>query len=144
MVIGKISDALFPGDGDGNTKPPNMTPELGAAGLMVEASQRDGAYTEVERQAASAALMKLFHLPGPKAVALRQQAETAQAQSTTAMGFAAAAAGLAPDQREQLVTILWSLTDSDGSAEPFEREILGAVGTVFEMSRDRLDALRPR
>ena len=144
MVIGKISDALFPGDGDGNTKPPALTPELGAAGLMVEASQRDGAYTEVERQGVTSALMKLFHLPGPKAAALRAQAEALQAESTTAMGFATAAAGLAPDDRDQLVAALWSLTRSDGSVTPMEHQVLGTVAEVFGLTRERLDALRPR
>lgn len=144
MVIGKLSDALFPGDGDGNTKPPTLTPEVGAAGLMVEASQRDGAYTEVERQGATSALMKLFRLPGPKASALRAQAEALQAESTTVMGFATAAAGLGPDDRDQLVQALWSLTQSDGSVRAMEHQVMGTVAEVFGLSRERLDALRPR
>lgn len=149
MVIGKISDALFPGatsseGGDGNTTPPTLTPELGAAGLMVEASQRDGAYTEVERQGVASALMKMFHLPGPKAAALRAQAEALQAESTTVMGFAAAAAQLPGDDRDQLVAALWSLTQSDGSVAPMEQQVMGTVAEAFGLSRERLGALRPR
>ena len=144
MVIGKISEALFPGDGEGDAKPPTLTAELGAAGLMVEASQQSGAYTEVERQGVAGALMKLFRLPGPKATALRAEAEALQAQSTTVLGFATAAADLAPDDRDQLVTMLWSLIRSDGSVTATEHQVLGTVATVFGMSRERLEALRPR
>ena len=142
MVIDRISEALFPGDGDGETHASRLSPEEGAAGLLIEAAQREGGLTEVERDLVDAALMKLFLLTNPKAKALRVEAEAAQAKSATAMGFAAAAKALPPDQREQLVTHLWAVADSDGSNSAMERELMGTVETVFGLTRERVRALR--
>ena len=52
-----------------------------AAGLLIEAAKRDG-YTEVERDMATQAIMKLFHIDNASAVALRQEAEDLQAKAT--------------------------------------------------------------
>ena len=142
MVINRISEALFPGDGDGNTQVPALSPEEGAAGLLIEAAQREGGLTEVERDLVDAALMKLFRLTNPQAKERRDAAEAAQTKSTTSMTFAAAAAQLSPEKREQLVTHLWAVADSDGSTSGMERELMGTVETVFGLSRDRVAALR--
>ena len=143
MVIERISDALFPGDGDGNTHPPRLSPAEGAAGLLIEAARRDGRYTEIEADLVTASLMKLMHVPKPEAAAMRRAAEAAQEKSTTVMGFAAAAAGLPTDEREQLITAIWAITTSDDHRSQMERELLGTVSEVFEMPRARIDALRP-
>ena len=143
MVIDKLSEALFPNDGDGNTSPPTLSPEVGAAGLLIEAAHRDGAFTEVEQDLVTAALMKLFRLTNPKAKALREEAASAQAASTTSMTFAAAAKGLPADLREGLVTQMWTVADSDDDLSGMEREVMGTVQTMFGLSRERLLALRP-
>ena len=142
MVINRISEALFPADGDGETKPPTLSPEDGAAGLLIEAAQREGGLTEVERDLVDAALMKLFRPTNPQAKERRLAAEAAQARNTTAMTFAAAAAQLPPEKREQLVTHLWAVADSDASTSGMERELMGTVETVFGLSRERVAALR--
>ena len=142
MVIDRLSEALFPGDGDGETAAPRLGPEAGAAGLLIEAARREGGLTEVERDLVDAALMRLFMLTNPKAKALRVEAEAAQARSATAMTFATAAGALPADQREQLVTHLWAIAGSDGSTSPMERELMGTVVTVFGLSRERVRALR--
>ena len=115
-------------------------PELGAAGLVAAAGGLGGASTEVERQAVTTALMRLFRLPGPRAAALRAEAEALRAEGVDLAGLAAAAAGLGPDDRDQLVTTLWSLDSQGDAAGPALAALAEALGTDGE----RLEALRPR
>ena len=147
MVINRISEALFPGDGprdeEGARELPPLSPEAGAAGLLIEAAQREGGLTEVERDLVDAALMKLFRLTNPRAKEMRAAAESAQAASATATGFAAAAAQLPQETREQLITHLWAVADADNMNTQVERELMRTVETVFGMDRARLLALRP-
>jgi hypothetical protein len=101
--------------------------EAGAAGLMLAAVGRDA--TEVELDAVDAGLMKLFHLARPKAQALRKGAPGEAAAA------AQAAAGLPPDERERLVTLLWQLGGGESQA-------LGAAAEAFGLSPERVAALR--
>ena len=133
MVIGKLIGAK-PADGP----PPVLTPEVGAAGLLIVAAHKDGVSTEVERQQVSAALMKLLHLPGPKAAALRAEAERFEEDAVV---FAQAAADLPPDEREGLVTALWSLSEAGPDDAP--NLVMDAVADAFAVSPERLAALRP-
>ena len=147
MVIGRISGALSPG-GEGAKPsapiPDALTPDIGAAGLAVAAGQR-GAYTEVERQRVTNALMKLLHLPGPKAAALRVQAEKLRDDGVALDGFAGAAAGLPPDDRDALVTMLWTLSRPGGASDAaYGHPVLDVLGVAIGMDADRLAALRPR
>ena len=138
MVIGRITGGPSPTPG----APPPLTPELGAAGLIVMAAHRDGVSTEVERQEATAALMKLLHLPGPKAAALRADAEAAEAAGLGEAALAAAAAALPADEREQLVTCLWSL--SRLGPDDAATTVLSAAAAAFDYAPERMTALRPR
>ena len=144
MGIEDLSERVFPNDGDGETHPAPLTADIGAAGLLIEASLRDGAYTEVERDLVTGTLMKLFRLPRPKAVELRKTAEAAQARSTTIMGFATSAAKLSADDRAQLVTCLWQILGSDDAEHAPESQVLGTTESVFGLTRQQLLALRPK
>ena len=131
MVIGKIQGTL------GDAAPPALTPETGAAGLLLAASGED-ARTEVGRQAVAGALMKLLHVPRPKAAALRAQAEALMAEGAGAERLAGAAASLPADDRDRLVGQLWGLADDAGTLA------LAAVRDAFGLTEERLAALRPR
>jgi len=120
-----------------------VTPEVGVAGLLTEAAKTRGSYTEIERDRASASLMKLLMLPRPKAKTLCDAAQEAHAAHVTLAGFADAAASLPGDEREQLVRQVWALLDDEeGEASP-EREVLSAIGSAFDLSREQILSLRP-
>lgn len=143
MMLKWISEKLFPNDGDGNTVAPSLSPEVGAAGLLIEAAHRDSTYTEVEKDLATQALMKLFLMDNPAAVALRQEAEMAQSKATTMMGFASAARGLELEVKEALITRLWAITGSDQQDTVAESALVRSVIDVFGISQDRGRALKP-
>ena len=134
MVIGRLIGARAQ-EGEGQAV---LTPELGAAGLVIMAGHRDGVSTEVERQEATSALMKLLHLPGPKAASLRAEAERFEEDGDA---FAEAASAMPPDEKEQLVTCLWTLMGPVPEARP---PLLDSVGRAFGLTEERLAALRPR
>ena len=137
-----LSEKLFPDDGDGNTQASPVRPEVGAAALLIEAAHRDGKYTEVEKDLATSAAMKLFNLNKMEAVELIKEAWAAQKDAPYMMRFAAAAKDLDADQREQLVTRLWWIIDSDREDTVTESQLIHSIVDVLEISQERAKALR--
>lgn len=143
MVLKNFSEWLFPGDGDGNTAPPQCTPRVGAAGLLVAAAHRDGRYTDVEKDLVTAALMKLFMLTNPDAKALRQQAEEELFEGQkTFVFFAAAAKQLDRDDQEALITHIWRIVE-EGDETVAEHVFVSSVRGFFGFTRAQAEALRP-
>lgn len=143
MVIANLSEWLFPGDGDGTTAPPQVSPEVGAAGLLIAAAHRDGKYTDVEKDAAAACLMKVFMLTNPDAQALRKEAEKALHEGQRSMmTFAVAAKELDRDDQETLISHLWRLVESDGETVG-ENTLISAIRDVLGFTRQQAEALRP-
>lgn len=143
MVIANLSEWLFPGDGDGTTAPPAVSPRIGAAGLLVVAAQRDGRFTQMERDVAIAALMKLCHIGNPEAKELLQEAEQELGEGQRSfMTFAVAAKGLERDEQEALITHLWRLVEV-GEETTTENILVSSVRDVLGMTRAQAEALRP-
>ena len=143
MVLKNISEWLFPGDGDGSTAPPSVSVQVGAAGLLVAAAHRDGRYTEVEKDSATAALMKLFHLGNPDASQLRQEAEQELFEGTRGfVTFASAAKQLDREEQEMLIRRIWELVGTDGETLG-ENIFVSSVRDFLGFTRAQADALRP-
>lgn len=144
MVLKNLSEWLFPNDGDGETQAPSVSERVGAAGLLVAAAHRDGSYTDVERDLATAALMKLFHIGNPDATALRQEAEVELFEAHRSfMTFAVAAKGLDREDQEALVQRLWRLVETDGE-QLAENLLMSSIRDFLGFSRQQADALRPK
>ncbi|MEM9838096.1 MAG: TerB family tellurite resistance protein [Pseudomonadota bacterium] len=143
MVIANLSEWLFPGDGDGTTAPPAVSPKVGAAGLMVAAAHRDGHFKALERDKAIAGLMKLFHIGNPEAKELIQQAEEELHKGHRSfMTFAVAVKGMEKEDQESLITHLWRLVELDGE-ELSESLLISSVRDVLGFTRAQAEALRP-
>ncbi len=122
--------------------PVQMTPQEGAAGVLIEMVHRDGAYTEVERDIVVQAMMRMFRCDRAEADKLRQRAEDKQRQEVTMMRFGVAARGLTAEEKEALVTYCWAILDSDGEASVPETQLLHSVSDVIGLPLDRVAALR--
>ena len=143
MPIERLSEWLFPGDGDSQTAPAQVSPRIGAAGLLVVAAHRDGRYTRIETDVANAALMKLFHIGRPDAEALRVQAEEELFEGQRSfMTFAVAAKALERDDQEALITHLWRLVASDDETTG-ENVLISAIRDALGFTRAQAEALRP-
>ncbi|MEM1379750.1 MAG: TerB family tellurite resistance protein [Pseudomonadota bacterium] len=143
MVIAKLSEWLFHGDGDGTTAPPSVNPKVGAAGLLIAAAHRDGRFTQMERDIAIAAVMKLLHIGNPEAKELLQEAEEELFNGHRSfMTFAVAAKGLERDDQEALITHVWRLVESDGE-DVSENVLVSSIRDVLGFTRAQAEALRP-
>lgn len=119
-----------------------LTAQEGAAGLMVAAAQVDGAYTEVERDAVTKAMMRLFQLASPAAAALREAGEEALTDGDQTIRFAEAARGLDADMREKLLGRVWQTLEANtGECDP--QAFAYRIADCWAMPRDRARALRP-
>lgn len=143
MVIAKLSEWLTPDDEENNTHAAKITPQVGAAGLLVVAAHHDESYTDVERDMASAALMKLFHIPNPEAKVMRGQAEEFLfAGERSFVFFAAAAKQLDREDQETLMTQLWRLEGAGGN-EASESPLMASVRDFLGFTEAQADALKP-
>lgn len=142
MPIAKLSEWLFPGDGDGSSAPAQVSKEVGAAGLLVAAAHRDGHYSDVESDLAAAAMMKLFMLTNPDAKALVRDAEKELFEGRRSfMTFAVAAKKLDREDQETLIRHLWRLVETDGETLS-ENLLVSSVRDVFGMSREEAALLK--
>nr|WP_233061628.1 TerB family tellurite resistance protein [Parvularcula mediterranea] len=111
--------------------------------MLVVAAHRDGNYTDVERDMAAAALMKLFHVPNPEARAMRDQAEEFLfAGARSFVFFASAAKELDREDQETLITQLWRVVGSDGE-ELSENLLMSSIRDFLGFTRAQADALKP-
>lgn len=142
MSLKNLSEWLFPGDGDGTTAAPAVDARVGAAGLLVAAAHRDGTYTDVEKDLATACLMRLFMLTNPEAKALREEAEGELFKGHRGfVTFAAAAKSLEHDERETLISHLWRLISVDGQTNG-EDILVSSVRFVLGFTRAQAEALK--
>lgn len=118
------------------------TIEAGAAGLLVAAARADGAYTEVERDGVTKALMRLFQSPSPAATALRQDAERALDADDRMTPFAEAVRAAEADTREKLLEWIWVVLDRN-TGECDAPAFVNRVADCWAMPRPRAKALRP-
>lgn len=137
-----LSEKLSPSKEETPRTPEPVSPEAGAAALIIEAAHRGGSYTEVERDIATAALMKLFSLNNAEAVALRREAQAAHREAPQLMRFAQAARDLDVEKKEQLITKLWEILDSCEKGLPANPELISSVTDVMGLSTERARALR--
>lgn len=143
MALKDLAEWLAMPAEDGALALPALSPRVGAAGLLVAAAHRQGSYTDVERDLAAAALMKLFLIPNPDAKALRREAEDALLESRRPFGdFAAAAGELDRDEQESLLRHLWQLAGHDPAEGT--HGLVAAVRDALGFTEQQADALRPK
>ncbi|MEM7741522.1 MAG: TerB family tellurite resistance protein [Pseudomonadota bacterium] len=141
-MIKNLSAWLLPADGEGTVAEPTVSPRCGAAGLLVVAAHRNGTYSEIEKDLAAAALMKLFMMSNPEAKELRKEAEDALSDDRRMTTFAHAAQKLDREEQEALVSHLWRLVEEDGDTDA-ESVLVSTIRDRLGFSPAQADALRP-
>lgn len=142
MVIKDISAWINADEAEGGSRT-QLSPRIGAAGLLVAAAHCDGRFTDVEKDTATAALMKLFHINNPDARNLRIEAEKELTEGAKSFpAFAAAAKALDREDQEKLMRYLWELVGSDGETDE-ESVFVMTVAERLEFTKAQAEALRP-
>jgi len=126
--------------------PPTTAPTdslaLAVAALLVEAARRDDHFDPEERIRILEILRRAYELTPEAAAELLSSAERANSDSTQLYPFThVIVERMAPDERVQVIEMLWETVYSDGILSPDEDSLIRQVaGLIFVSDRDRADA----
>jgi uncharacterized tellurite resistance protein B-like protein len=116
--------------------------QLAAAALLVEAASMDSNFDQGERAKIGQLLQSHFGLSGAEADDLLAQAEQAAGESVEWQGFTRALKdGFAPEDRIQVIEMLWEVAYADGRLHDYEASLLRRVtGLLYVSDRDSGEA----
>jgi len=119
-------------------------PSFAAAALLVEAAMMDQDFCERELEVVRRRLGARFRLPPPAVEALIAAARREVAASAQLHPYARAVREhLGPEERIELIEMLWEVAYADGVLDEFEASLLRRVAGLIHVS-DRDSALARR
>ena len=113
--------------------------QLAAAALLIEAAYMDEQFDESERAVVSDLVRRRFDLELADSESLLLEAESAVAKSQQLYGFTRAVNDhFTPQERVELMEMLWEVVYADGKVHDFEVGLLRRLGGLLYVSdRDR-------
>ncbi len=116
--------------------------QLAAAALLVESATMDGAFGAREREAMERVLSARFKLTAEETQALIDKAERRVADSIELYSFTRVVKdNLAPDERGQVIEMLWEVAYADGKLHDYEAGLVRRVaGLLFVPDRESGEA----
>jgi len=124
--------------------PPTQAPsgddhKLAAAALLVEAATLDDSFDQDERGTIARVLKDHFAIDDNECTALIEAAEVAQGEANHLHRFTKAIKDqYAPEDRIELIEMLWEVAYADGVLHEYEANLLRRVGGLIYVSdRDR-------
>ena len=134
-MLGRISSLFL-----GSTKTDlegedNSRMQLAAAALLIEAAYMDEQFDESERAVVSDLVRRRFDLELADSERLLFEAESAVAKSQQLYEFTRAVNDrFTPDQRIELMEMLWEVVYADGRVHDFEVSLLRRLGGLLYVS----------
>ena len=125
--------------GASSDAPDEEAMRLAACALLVETAIMDGHFDEAERTTIQKLLGARFSLEGEDAAALVTEAEQAVGESHQLFRFTKAINDhFSPDQRVELMEMLWEVAYADGVLDDYEENLLRRIaGLIYVTDRDR-------
>ena len=116
--------------------------QLAAAALLVEAASMDSHFGAAERATIGELLRSRFGLSDAEAAELLAEAEEAASDSVQWQGFTSAVKdGFAPEERVQVIEMLWEVVYADGQLHDYEASLLRRItGLLYVSDRDSGEA----
>ncbi len=113
--------------------------QLAAAALLVEAAMMDHHFDDAERATITALIGRRFDLTEAECARLIGDAEAAAADSHQLYRFTRVIKDrFTPEERVELVEMLWEVAYADGELHDFEDNLLRRVaGLIYVSDRDR-------
>ena len=154
MIIDRLLDLLTARE----TNPPATSEEdleVAVAALLIEAARMDARFDLAERSVIERLLAERFDLAPEAVAALVETAEKVVAHTAQYFPFTQQICkNMSPQDRVQLIEMLWKVAYSDGVLDPHEdmllRQIAGLIhvsdqdrGSARKRALDRLAALKP-
>jgi uncharacterized tellurite resistance protein B-like protein len=115
---------------------------LSVAVLLLEAARQDDNFDVAERAVIEKLLTSRFGLSHDDCVSLIEKAQARSAQMVQIHGHTSEIAdGMTPDERIQLIEMLWEVAYADGVLDPEEDLLIRRVaGLIYVSDRDRVMA----
>jgi uncharacterized tellurite resistance protein B-like protein len=125
---------------DSPTPPPAPDLRLSVAVLLLEAARQDDTFDARERATIEALLTGRFGLSQAECAALMTAAEARAGQLTQLHGHTSQIAqAMSPDERIQLIEMLWDVAYADGVLDPEEDLLIRRIaGLIYVSDRDRV------
>jgi uncharacterized tellurite resistance protein B-like protein len=119
--------------------------QLAAATLMVEAACLDGSFDAAERDTIGKLLSRHFELTDEESATLMSEAEGAQDEANHLLRFTRAIKdAYAPEERIELIEMLWEVAYADGILHDYEANLLRRIGGLIYVSDRERGAARRR
>jgi uncharacterized tellurite resistance protein B-like protein len=130
--------AWFSGEGSAAAEPADSVP-LALCALLVEAANSDDHFDPEERKVIAELLERRFKLSPARARALLKAGERAVERSAELFHFTRIInERLLPEQRVELIEMLWEVTYADGVLDQFEDTLLRRIGgLIYIPDRER-------
>jgi uncharacterized tellurite resistance protein B-like protein len=118
---------------------------VAAAALLVEAAWLDSDFADEERRAIIRLVGERFDLSADKARALVAHAERQQGAAYSGWQFIKIVREeFKPEERAQVVEMLWQVACADGTLRPFEKQMVERVGEELDLPAATVEAARLR
>jgi uncharacterized tellurite resistance protein B-like protein len=154
MIIDRLLDLLTAREAAGRGTSENDL-EIAVAALLIEAARMDARFDRAERSVIERLLTERVDLAPDAVAALVQSAEKVIAHSAQYFPFTQQICkNMSPEERVQVIEMLWKVVYSDGILDPHEdmllRQIAGLIhvsdqerGSARKRALDRLAAMKP-
>ncbi len=125
---------------DSPTPPPAPDLRLSVAVLLLEAARQDDTFDAREQATIATLLTGRFGLSQAECAALMAAAEARAGQLTQLHGHTSQIAqAMSPDERIQLIEMLWDVAYADGVLDPEEDLLIRRIaGLIYVSDRDRV------
>lgn len=123
----------------------NSRLKLSAAALLVEAALMDENFDETEKIAIKQVLQRQFDLDEKDANSLLNKAEEEQEKSVDVYKFAQSVnKALAPEDREQIIEMLWEVVYADGLLDDYEAALIRKLTGLLHVNDSESAKARQR
>ncbi len=144
-MIGWIKSFLAAEDQPASSQPQDRDRILAAAALMVEAAARDGDFTAGERTIIEQLLREHFDLDAAAATAMVDEVIGLHDNASDLYRFTSALnKRFSPEERLEIVELLWEVVYADGEAHHYETSLMRRLAGLLYLDDRDVGAARKR
>lgn len=144
-MLHKLRALLTGSRTEAEVRSPEDKLRLAAAALLAEAAAQDGRVEDAELASIRAILMSHFSLSCADAEELVEAGRSAAREATQLYGFVRAVNdAMAPEERVQIIEMLWEVAYADGELHDYEASLVRRVAGLLYVPDQASGAARKR
>lgn len=119
--------------------------QIAAAALLIELARQDTSFDDQERETIARVVRDRFELSDEDADALIDQAAHEQEEAWDDWMFREKVrSGFAPEERLNIVEMLWEVAYADATLDPFEADLIKRIAESIDVPKDKTKAAQDR